>query len=306
VRCTSPRTVGFQKDGKTLSWSPKNYSKEFSTFQLPCGKCISCRLEYARQTAIRCVHEASMYEKSSFITLTYSDENLKSDKLDYSHIQKFIKKLRKSIPQTISTFITGEYGDKTKRPHWHAIIFNWSPADGVPKYITSQGHQTYSSKTLDDLWSYGITEFGSVTIDSAGYCARYAAKKLSHGRDGTHDFDPISKKSSRHAIGKTYIQKHFRSIFNLGFLVLEGEKLAIPRYYEKWLKKNEPALWRNYVTKKKLEITNKAKEKNENQTAQENKINSERRAFSAPRVSQQAARKKILAAKFKQLKTRLG
>lgn len=317
MRCTDPRTVGFLDDGKTIAWSQKTYSKEFATFQLPCGQCLACRLEYARQWAVRCIHEAEMHEKNSFITLTYDDDHVGDHRLHYEHFQNFMKRLRdhidrnergyKTLEETqIGFFVTGEYGDKTKRPHWHAIIFNWSPADGVPKYITSQGHQTYSSKTLDDLWTSGITEFGSVTIDSAGYCARYAAKKLSHGRDGTHDFDPISKKSSRHAIGKTYIQKHFRSIFNLGFLVLQGEKLAIPRYYEKWLKKNEPALWRNYVTKKKLEITNKAKEKNENQTAQENKINSERRAFSAPRVSQQAARKKILAAKFKQLKTRLG
>ncbi|UOF78314.1 replication associated protein [Microviridae sp.] len=316
MRCTDPRTVGFLDDGKTISWSQKTYSKEYATFQLPCGQCLACRLEYARQWAVRCIHEAQMHEKNCFITLTYADEHL-PPKLQYDHFQDFMKRLRtyindhergnKTLEETqIGFFVTGEYGDKTKRPHWHAIIFNWSPADAVPKYITNQNHQVFSSKTLDTLWGKGITEFGSVTLDSAGYCARYAAKKLSHGRDKTHDYEPISKKSSRQAIGKKFIQKHFESVFNLGFLVLEGEKLSIPRYYEKWLKNNEPNLWRRYVTQKKLEITNKAKEKNERQMAEEKRINENRRPFAGPVRSKKEAQRKILKSKFKQLKTRLG
>lgn len=81
MRCTSPFTVGFQSDGKTLSWTAKNRSWEFPTFQLPCGKCIECRLEYARQWAVRCVHEAQMHSRNAFITLTYSDEHLKKKSL---------------------------------------------------------------------------------------------------------------------------------------------------------------------------------------------------------------------------------
>jgi len=41
--------------------------------QIPCGQCIGCRLERSRQWAIRCVHEASLWEKNSFITLTVYD-----------------------------------------------------------------------------------------------------------------------------------------------------------------------------------------------------------------------------------------
>lgn len=43
---------------------------------LPCGQCIGCRLERSRQWAIRCAHEASLYEENCFITLTYRDEDL--------------------------------------------------------------------------------------------------------------------------------------------------------------------------------------------------------------------------------------
>lgn len=43
---------------------------------IPCGQCIGCRLERARQWAVRCVHEASLYEDNCFITLTFDDQFL--------------------------------------------------------------------------------------------------------------------------------------------------------------------------------------------------------------------------------------
>lgn len=63
---------------------------------LPCGQCVGCRLERSRQWAIRCMHEASLYEDNCFITLTYSDEHLPADgSLQLDHFQKFMKRLRK-------------------------------------------------------------------------------------------------------------------------------------------------------------------------------------------------------------------
>lgn len=152
-------------------------------------------------------------------------------------------------------FVTGEYGEQNKRPHWHAIVFNWEPRDGKPKYKTTQGHQVYESETLTSLWGHGIAEYGSVTIDSAGYCARYAAKKLVHGKDQDHDFQPISKKSSKHAIGKKWLEKFWPDVFTHGKLEIKGKPdSAIPRYYEKWLKQNHPLEWTRYVTQTKTKI----------------------------------------------------
>ena len=277
MRCLNPRTVGFKADGKTICWSPKSFSKEYATFQLPCSKCIECRLEYARQWAVRCVHEASIFEQNSFITLTYADEHLKDARLQYRDFQLFIKRLRKYIftdfikgygienwklhtktekkhiyeKHTIGIFVTGEYGDRTKRPHWHAIIFNWQPRDCTKRYTSDSGHPVYASATLDSLWGYGKTEVGSVNFDSAGYVARYAAKKLVHGDDG-HDYEPISKKSSKHAIGKRFLEKYWKDIFVHGEVILpNGKKSTIPRYYEKWLLKHHPDAWMTYVTQVK-------------------------------------------------------
>lgn len=248
MRCTRPLKCGFQADGKTLSFSSKNASNEYASFQLPCGKCLQCRLEYGRQWAIRCIHEAQMHENNCFITLTYDDDHLKSDKLIYSDFQNFMKKLRKLQDDPIGVFVTGEYGEKTKRPHWHACLFNWMPKDANYKYSNERGDQVYESETLKKLWPNGISEFGSVTFESAGYVARYAAKKLTHGKDQEHDYHPISKKSSKNAIGKKWLEKYYTDVFNYGKIVLpDGKTCGIPRYYEKWFQKNHPEEYLNYL-----------------------------------------------------------
>lgn len=94
---------------------------------LPCNECVGCRLEKARQWAMRCVDEASLYPENSFITLTFSDEVLakRGVSLDKRDFQLFMKRLRKFTGgQMIRYFHCGEYGAKTFRPHYHALLFN--------------------------------------------------------------------------------------------------------------------------------------------------------------------------------------
>lgn len=305
MRCLNPRTVGFKDDGKTISWSPKSYNKQYATFKLPCSKCIECRLEYARQWAVRCVHEASMHENNSFITLTYNDEKLKP-KLDYRDFQLFAKKLRRSCNDKIGYFVTGEYGDITKRPHWHALLFNWRPKDLTYKYSNERGDRVYVSDHLTSLWGQGFAECGEVTFESAGYCARYAAKKLVHGKDQDHEYHPISKKSSKHAIGKKFLEKHWTDIFNHGEVILPGGvKSVIPRYYEKWLKQHQPQAWLDYVTKLKTERMTQAEEKQQREEDRYWEATGKRQWHKLPLISQRERRKIIIETKFKQLQSYL-
>lgn len=253
MKCFYPRTVGFSADGKTIVWSQKQRSKEYAEFQLPCSKCLACRLEYARSWAVRCVHESLMHENNSFITLTYSDEYLGDGRLHYRDFQLFMKKLRRKCDQKIGVFVTGEYGEKFQRPHWHACVFGYRPKDAEYKYSNDRGDRVYSSTSLTELWGQGVVDFGEVTFESAGYCARYAAKKLIHGRDQEHDFHPISKKSSKQAIGKSWLEKFWPDAFNRGNILLpNGQSSAIPRYYEKWLKEKHPDAFYRYLINKKL------------------------------------------------------
>ena len=58
-----------------------------------------------------------------FLTLTYSDEFLPDDECVHKeHLKKFLVDLKKIIP--VRYIACGEYGGKTGRAHYHAII--WS------------------------------------------------------------------------------------------------------------------------------------------------------------------------------------
>lgn len=297
MRCTSPRTVGFKADGKTISWSQKSFSREFATFQLPCGKCIECRLEYARQWAIRCVHEAQMHSENCFITLTYDEAHLVSPKLQYRDFQLFMKRLRKANPnRQIGVFVTGEYGEKTKRPHWHACIFGWNPSDAKYKYTTDRGDTAFTSSHLTNLWGLGNAEFGSVTFESAGYVARYAAKKLVHGNDEAHEFNPVSRKSNKNAIGKRWLEKFWPDVFNYGHVVLpNGKTCSIPRYYEKWLLKKNPTEYFEYLLRTKEQKSKAAIASNER----------DKKFRGDSRITKHDARRAIQKQKFQQLQEKL-
>lgn len=99
--CYSP-LVGYRSKELTAKNKRKivfnvKYAMDDSEVTIPCGQCIGCRFEKSRQWALRCVHEASLHEENCFITLTYNPEHLpKSNSLDKSHFQKFMKRLRKN------------------------------------------------------------------------------------------------------------------------------------------------------------------------------------------------------------------
>ena len=81
-------------------------------FQVPCGKCIGCRLEHSRSWAVRCVHEAYMYENNCFVTLTYDDEHLPLTGDGLATLQRndltlFLKRLRKRYSHKIRYFGRG-------------------------------------------------------------------------------------------------------------------------------------------------------------------------------------------------------
>lgn len=248
MRCRFPLDMSYCDDCVTTTFSRKLFSKEIIPWQVPCGKCLECRLEYARQWAVRCVHESQMYDENSFITLTYDDEHIGDGRLCYRDFQLFMKRLRRSTDDIISCFVTGEYGEQRKRAHWHAIVFNWRPKDVKFLYENDRGDRVYDSELLTQLWGKGFSNLGSVTFESAGYVARYAAKKLVHGRDNEHGFVPISKKSSKHAIGKRWLEKYWRDVFFHGRIVLpNGDMCSVPRYYEKWFKENHPEEFLCYI-----------------------------------------------------------
>jgi hypothetical protein len=115
VTCYHP-LLAYKSEGKVVFEKPFAFARGFN---LPCGQCIGCRLNYSRQWAIRLVHEAQMHEKSCFITLTFNDESLFAREnpysLDKTEYQRFMKRLRKKYGKQVRFFHCGEYGDKKQK-----------------------------------------------------------------------------------------------------------------------------------------------------------------------------------------------
>jgi hypothetical protein len=239
--------------------------------QIPCGRCIGCRLERSKEWALRCVHEASCHEENCFITLTYNAENLPPDGgLRKKHVQDFFKRLRKAIsPRKVKYYYCGEYGDKNNRPHYHILLFGYNFTDWLLlPHKSPSGHDLYTSPTLEKLWGKGFVQIGDVSFESAQYVARYIMKKvLGKGKDQVdpdtglkpyerinsftgeiHEVLPEYTDMSRggrrgRGIGATWIERYTSDCYPKDFVTLDGRKHKPPRYYDEQLKKEDPDMY---------------------------------------------------------------
>ncbi|WNK13524.1 MAG: replication initiator protein [Microvirus sp.] len=212
---------------------------------LPCGRCIGCRLERSRQWAVRIVHESKMHDENSFLTLTYSPENIPKDRsLSVVHCQLFLKRLRSVLyPKKIRFFLCGEYGENLGRPHYHAIIFGYLPSDRV--LIKGEGDLAlWSSDSLSRIWGHGFVSIGSVSFDSAAYVANYATKKITGALAPNHykglrpEFLLMSR---RPGIGRPWLDKFASDVYPSDQVIVRGHPTRPPRYYDQLLEASDPA-----------------------------------------------------------------
>lgn len=250
---TAYRGEGRTKNGKTPIYFNPRAGYHDRPVQLPCGKCIGCKMERARQWAVRIMHEASLHEDNCFITLTYDDDNIPDDKsLLHKDVQDFFKRLRKSIePKKIRYFACGEYGEKLGRPHYHAILFGID-FDDKKKY--SDGENTIeTSEKLSEIWGKGHVSTGEVNDKTASYVAQYCTKKV-YGEDARNHYTVINyetgeyldKKpeyvvmSRRPGIAKEWIEKYKSGVLRDDSVIIKGRPYKPPRYYDKQLEISHP------------------------------------------------------------------
>lgn len=247
------------------AWRPLSYERAL-TFNsakalnsdnpigIPCGQCMGCRMDKSREWAIRCVHEAQMHQQNCFITLTFANEHLPENfSISKRDLQLFFKRLRKSIePIKIRYYSCGEYGKNgTERPHYHALIFGYD-FNQKTVYSIKRGKYLYTSPELNKLWPYGISTIGSIEYQSAAYCARYSMKKVGGDRVLDHYCrrHPLTGKvylvepefclmSSVPGIGQTWLDKYYSDVFPHDYVVLNGRKHPVPRFYTRKLPDEE-------------------------------------------------------------------
>lgn len=213
--------------------------------KLPCGQCIGCRLERSRQWAVRCLHEASLYERNCFLTLTYNQDHLPlSGSLNLSHFQLFMKRLRKKYGAGIRFFHCGEYGENLGRPHYHALLFNHDFPDKL-FFSERNGNRVYTSKALSSLWTAGFSVIGEVTFESAAYVARYVMKKVTGEKASLHykglkpEYITMSR---RPGIGRGWFEKYSSDVYPHDRVVIRGNNTRPPRFYDALLGSKDPSL----------------------------------------------------------------
>ncbi len=217
---------------------------------VPCGSCIGCRSEQGRQWAVRMMHESRMHRDNLFVTLTYDEEEIPDNgSLVAKDLSGFIKNLRKRNPdRRFSFFGCGEYGERTQRPHYHALLFGFDFLDRHSSVDVSRP-DVWGSETLDAVWGRGRTEIGSVTMASARYVAGYIGKKQK-ARDfnranpltGELLSPEFARMSLRPAIGRRWIEKYWSDVYPRDFVVVDGKEFKPPRYYDKFMDEEHPVV----------------------------------------------------------------
>lgn len=182
---------------------------------VPCGHCLGCNMDYAHQWADRMVLELQTNPKAIFVTLTYRPSDLPltdagNPTLYKRHPQLFLKRLRRHFPgRQIRYYLCGEYGSKTHRPHYHAILYGLSLEDFpdcVLRNCNELDQPFYSSEIFADIWSYGFCLLSSVSWQTCNYVARYVTKKQVAFDYGDR-LPPYNVSSRKPGLGYEFCQK---------------------------------------------------------------------------------------------------
>lgn len=251
MACYHPKTA-YWKEGGGLTFDGR---KGGVSLQLPCGQCIGCRLQRSQDWATRITHEASLHEDNCFLTLTFRPEDLPWDRsVSVRDVQTFMRRLRKKIG-SVRFFAVGEYGTNLSRPHYHIMLFGHAFPDRTIWSKSPSGHYLYRSAALEALWTEGFSFIGNVTVESAGYVARYCTKKINGDKAKEHyqvlnpetgeialrtpEFAVMSRKPG---LGGEWFKQFHADAFPSDFIVIDGQKRPIPRYYKKLLERSDPWL----------------------------------------------------------------
>ena len=246
---------------RELKWPIHMYDR----IQLPCGRCIGCRLERSRQWAARLVCEQSMHSCASFITCTYSSpplvlgpDGVERPSLCKRDGQLFLKRLRKHYSDiNIRYYWAGEYGEQTFRPHYHACIFGLDFSEDRVLFSSSGPNSLYVSDTLTNIWGLGHCLIGECTFESAAYVARYCVKKVNGDLAESHYMGRVPEyavMSRRPGIGGLWIEKYFSDCYPTDELVSRGRPSKPPRFFDNFLLDKDPELFAKVKAAREIEV----------------------------------------------------
>lgn len=216
-----------------------------------CGQCKECLLQRSRQWAMRLDQEALYAKTAHFITLTYMEQEVpiidtQDDQgnevtvttLEKDEMQRFVKRLRhhqsRRTKDKIRVFYTGEYGSKTKRAHYHLMVFDLHPE--LTSYKDIGNNKPQWDKKIARIWKKGNAKTGKCTSSSIRYVSNYM---LTKNIDVIGEQEkPFMEMSRNPGIGYQYVKHQAKNHWNDGRYTMEIPKPKkyrpnLPAYYAK-------------------------------------------------------------------------
>lgn len=249
---------------------------EYESFPLPCGHCVGCRKDQAKEWSNRLLMESLYHEQNHFVTLTYDNDH--AHWCDYINprtgqffpketkhqatlckrdVQLFMKRFRKEFPdQQIRFYAAGEYGGHTFRPHYHLVLFGPSvPAsEFIPCGKSETGDTYFVWPHLAKIWEYGFHSIEPANEYTMKYVANYVTKKL-----GVHPNDyylnqglepPFNLMSRKPGLGAQYLIDHPEIMDNDRIVIgtpRGSYEFAPPRYFKTGYKGVFPDRYQKHV-----------------------------------------------------------
>lgn len=155
-------------------------------------------------------------ERCFFVTFTYNDENLpEGGKLEKKQFLQWLKDVQRRRTGPFRYYLVGEYGDRSKRPHYHMAVF--------PEHFTQVS-------VLRSEWSKGFTQADEINHARARYLANYTAKKLT--KTGPNGLPPEFRTSSRNPpLGQAFCERIIRQFSTGAGAEIIKERGDVPRTF---------------------------------------------------------------------------
>lgn len=223
--CLHPLRAWRLPAGHVVLREPVDRPEGTSGLSLPCGGCLACRCNKARDWSIRCQLELRDHRDTVWSTLTYDDSSLPIT-LRPDHLSAFVKRLRARLElsdRRFRFFASGEYGERTQRPHYHMIHFGMSEDD---------------EREIQAAWPHGMIRVDPISPRAISYVAGYVSKKIGYKLDRAERVDPETgecytweppfiRMSRRPGIGSS-AREHWQSWRTAA--VVGGRKVPVPRF----------------------------------------------------------------------------
>lgn len=248
MKCSRPRyaweSLALNPNGKRPIVFNPSFGIPGSGRDVACGKCIACKMNHSRDSAVRLYQECQLSDTSCVATLTFDDAHCPDRIEDIRNIAKMFKRRLERAGIDKRSHWLCEYGGKFDRPHAHVIFFNEDFRDGGTEVINGT---SYRSNRMDELWRMGHVQLDIVSPQACRYTAGHNQQKLLASPRDDGSATAFTIPATKPAIGMRFAREFSGDIQRLNACVVGSSETAVPRTYLKY----EPDLFAGVIEHRK-------------------------------------------------------